>query len=221
MVPLWAHADTGWFAYDCGGRLAYMNPAMLRILGRRPAIGSTEFAIEVVPEARRAVHRAFSAMCCGAIDHLDTVLPALVRGEPRPIHVVLARIVAADGGTSVVGTVRPIIHSSDSTTTDHQQLLAIEQVLGRVLAELTAVADELPAETADSTALVPGLSVRQSEVLEWLARGECASAIAERLNLSPHTVRNHTKAIFKAMGVHSQAELVTHYRSRLAHPSRR
>ncbi len=33
-------------------------------------------------------------------------------------------------------------------------------------------------------------------------------AISRRLSISPHTVRNHIKAMFRKFGVHSQAELV-------------
>jgi DNA-binding CsgD family transcriptional regulator len=52
------------------------------------------------------------------------------------------------------------------------------------------------------------LSKRESEVLAELSAGGRVSGIAERLFISPHTVRNHLRSIFGKLGVHSQAELV-------------
>ncbi len=52
------------------------------------------------------------------------------------------------------------------------------------------------------------LSTRQWEILARLVRGERAQDIASSLYLSPSTVRNHLTAIYKKLGVHSQAELL-------------
>ncbi|MFZ5889553.1 MAG: response regulator [Myxococcota bacterium] len=52
------------------------------------------------------------------------------------------------------------------------------------------------------------LSSRELEVLALLARGDRVEQIAAAMFLSRHTVRNHLKAIFRKVGVHSQAELV-------------
>ena len=41
--------------------------------------------------------------------------------------------------------------------------------------------------------------------------------IASQLNLSQHTVRNHLKAVFRKLGVHSQSELVERYRAIQGH----
>ncbi len=53
-----------------------------------------------------------------------------------------------------------------------------------------------------------GLSPREREVVVLLLEGHRVSTIAQRLFLSPHTVRNHLKAIFRKAKVGSQAELV-------------
>lgn len=53
------------------------------------------------------------------------------------------------------------------------------------------------------------LSTREQQVLERLVAGERAPEIAKSLYLSPHTVRNHLKAIFQKLDVHSQVELVS------------
>lgn len=52
------------------------------------------------------------------------------------------------------------------------------------------------------------LSERELEVTECVARGLNTSGISEELRLSPHTVRDHIKAIFEKLGVSSRGELV-------------
>lgn len=53
------------------------------------------------------------------------------------------------------------------------------------------------------------LSAREQDVLHLLREGYRPRTIAERLQVSPQTVRNHLKAIFKKTGTHSQEELIT------------
>lgn len=55
---------------------------------------------------------------------------------------------------------------------------------------------------------VGDLSVRESEVLRTFVDGADVRATANALNISHHTVRNHLKAIFRKLGVHSQRELL-------------
>jgi DNA-binding NarL/FixJ family response regulator len=52
------------------------------------------------------------------------------------------------------------------------------------------------------------LSSREREVLHSLLAGQRVPTIARSLYLSPHTVRNHLKAIFRKLGVRSQTELL-------------
>ena len=52
------------------------------------------------------------------------------------------------------------------------------------------------------------LTVREREVLELLTEGLDGAVIAERLYLSPATVRNHIQHILTKLGVHSRVEAV-------------
>jgi PAS domain S-box-containing protein len=54
----------------------------------------------------------------------------------------------------------------------------------------------------------PNLTPRQAEVLRLLERGRSTKQIAEQLHLSVKTVRNHIRAVFGALGVHSRLEAV-------------
>ena len=57
-----------------------------------------------------------------------------------------------------------------------------------------------PADTA--------LTPRQIEILQLIAEGESTSQIAERLHLSPTTVRNHIARALAGLGVHTRVQAV-------------
>jgi DNA-binding NarL/FixJ family response regulator len=52
------------------------------------------------------------------------------------------------------------------------------------------------------------LSEREKEVLTLVTSGLRTGQVAQRLFVSPHTIRNHLKALFRKLGVNSQAALV-------------
>jgi DNA-binding NarL/FixJ family response regulator len=58
----------------------------------------------------------------------------------------------------------------------------------------------------------PQLSPREREVLELIAQGVSNAAIAERLCLSPKTVRNHISNIFSKLQVADRAEAIVRAR---------
>ena len=54
----------------------------------------------------------------------------------------------------------------------------------------------------------PHLTPRQVEVLRCLEQGRSTKQIAAELHLSPETVRNHVRRLFRALGVNSRLEAV-------------
>ena len=56
-------------------------------------------------------------------------------------------------------------------------------------------------------AAAEGLTNRESQVLDLVSTGYRVPSIADRLGISPHTVRNHLKGIFLKLGVRPQVEL--------------
>jgi len=54
----------------------------------------------------------------------------------------------------------------------------------------------------------PELTEREREILDLIARGENNAEIAQRLVLSPHTVRNHISNIFSKLQVADRAEAI-------------
>jgi DNA-binding NarL/FixJ family response regulator len=59
----------------------------------------------------------------------------------------------------------------------------------------------------DDDLLAP-LTARERQVLSHMADGAGRQQIAERLNLSPHTVRSHMQSLMRKLGAHSALEAV-------------
>jgi DNA-binding NarL/FixJ family response regulator len=72
-------------------------------------------------------------------------------------------------------------------------------LLTGVLRELTAVRKH----RSESERLVESLTPREREVLRCMVAGLGRKAVAERLFLSPHTVRTHMQNVLGKLGVHS------------------
>jgi PAS domain S-box-containing protein len=77
----------------------------------------------------------------------------------------------------------------------------------------SAVAGQMPLENMNPATKSPPpiqsglpLSDREREVLLWLAKGEDTKQIADRLCISPATVRNHTQHILEKLGAHSRLQ---------------
>jgi DNA-binding CsgD family transcriptional regulator len=63
-------------------------------------------------------------------------------------------------------------------------------------------------ESAATLGAFAALSAREIDVLRLLVRNRRPAAIARDLRRSIHTVRNHLKAIYRKLDLHSQADLV-------------
>lgn len=69
-------------------------------------------------------------------------------------------------------------------------------------------------QPATATELLPalaqwyGISARERTVIEEALQGQAAKQIARRLDLSPHTVNDHFKAVYRKTGVTSREELI-------------
>ena len=79
--------------------------------------------------------------------------------------------------------------------------------------ELEALLRERLAQPKPAPASVPGdsstpLTRRELEILRLMTSGANTKTMAERLHVSPATVRNHVQNIFGKLGVHSRLEAV-------------
>ena len=67
--------------------------------------------------------------------------------------------------------------------------------------------------TAANGHATDSLTPREREIVSALSNGHRVGAIAGRLRVSEHTVRNHLKAVYRKLDVHSQVELLSRWRT--------
>jgi two-component system, response regulator PdtaR len=83
-----------------------------------------------------------------------------------------------------------------------------------VLRDAGVVKVELhPGLTPEISARVGEMSRRELEVLQLLLSSRRVSSIARELSISAYTVRNHLRAVFRKLNVHSQTELLELFRA--------
>jgi DNA-binding CsgD family transcriptional regulator len=63
--------------------------------------------------------------------------------------------------------------------------------------------------SAEDTHDWPDLTERQRDVLQYLLQGLNEGEVAGRLHISPHTVHNHVKALYRVFDVSSRLELLS------------
>lgn len=80
--------------------------------------------------------------------------------------------------------------------------------LDRVVLAVVREIGEPPGHLVDSYAAEHGLSPREREVLQLLVRGYDTTGLAEHLGISPHTVRDHLKNVFRKTSNRSRSELL-------------
>ncbi|WP_407565690.1 LuxR C-terminal-related transcriptional regulator [Streptomyces sp. 184] len=145
--------------------------------------------------------------------HLAALPPGPARASalglavPAWLHAVVlqARAATAEGGTGAAPRIRlrtaagrwltchaSCLHGADGTP--HSTAVVIEPAAAAEIAPLLADAYELTA--------------RELEITQLLARGLATEGIAAELFLSPHTVRDHIKAVFDKTGVSTRGALV-------------
>jgi DNA-binding CsgD family transcriptional regulator len=68
---------------------------------------------------------------------------------------------------------------------------------------------------------LPRLTAREREILDLVAEGRTNAEIAERLSVSPGTVRRHLENIYAKLGVHTRTAAVAVFRQGPLHPLER
>jgi PAS domain S-box-containing protein len=183
-------------AVSSDGKIAFWNRSAEKILGH---------------SAREVVGRP----CCEVFVGRDAsgnrlcyrgchVLTLVSRGEPVQHFDMATRTksgkpVWLDISILVVPGARP-----DTSTTVHlfRDVTASKEIETLVRERL---AQTLPPPSPESEPQ-PELTRRELEILRLVAAGTSTRAMAERLHVSPATVRNHVQHILAKLGVHSRLE---------------
>ena len=74
-------------------------------------------------------------------------------------------------------------------------------VAAKLVAEFTRLAGRAPAEQKPTPELIEPLSLREREVLRFLAQGLSNKEIGQRLNIAEGTVKNHMSQVLGKLGV--------------------
>jgi len=136
----------------------------------------------------------------GALDALER---ALKLGEPEGY----ARVFI-DGGVPMARLLHEAARRGIVTEYTANLLAAFELESGAVVAPATGRKPAIPKPSV----LVEPLTDRELEVLHLLAEGLSNREIAQKLFLSPNTVRTHTYNIYGKLGVHSRMQAVARTR---------
>jgi PAS domain S-box-containing protein len=189
-------AGDGAFVITADGRIVLWNRAAERILGYT---------------AREALGRACCELFVGRDDSGNRlcykgchVMTLVKMGDPvqnfdmqtrtkagRPIWVNVSIIVTPNG--------------SGGPLTVHlfRDVTATKELLN-VVSERFSAQPPAPAESNGD------LTRREIEILRFVAGGESTKAVADRLHVSPATVRNHVQNILGKLGVHSRLQAVAY-----------
>lgn len=152
----------------------------------------------IVVTGQPTLATAILALRLGAIDYLLKPLQAAGFGE------------ALERALSQSRTLRSLRELRARMQGEQHLLERLEGALSTVEPRLHQP-QHLPLASVERQASAPdllvGLSRREIQILDRFSGGARAPTIARDLGISPHTVRNHLKAIFGKLGVRSQLEL--------------
>ena len=85
------------------------------------------------------------------------------------------------------------------------EIMVPAPMIGRIISSLAA----RQRERVERQQLMDRLTPREREILHLLAEGADNKTIADRLVVSPHTVRTHVQNVLAKLGAHSKLEALT------------
>ena len=199
LDPALAAAGDGACVVGADGRIVRWNRAAEKILGyaAREIVGRPccDVFIGHDDDGNRLCYQGCHVMKLMDIGETIQSFDMKTRskaGHPVWLNVSILRIPEAGGSGPVT------VHLFRDVT-------ATKELLTLVHERLTATAER---ENGDDPRAV--LSRRELEVLRLLATGLNTRAAAERLHVSPATVRNHVQNLFAKLDVHSRLEAVAY-----------
>jgi PAS domain S-box-containing protein len=195
LDALLSNTADGVCAVNERGKIAFWNRSAEKILGysARDVVGRPCCEVFVGRDA------SGNRLCYQGCH----VLTLVKQGEPVQHFAMATRTKAAkpiwlDISILVLPGTQP-----DASTTVHlfRDVTASKEIEALVRERLVQAQPSAPAETTP-----PELTRREIEILRLVASGASTRAMAERLHVSPATVRNHVQHILEKLGVHSRLE---------------
>lgn len=213
-----ATMNCGFIAEDPDGALVFINQKMLdwlgyeeeELLGRNVKVLVPEELHEFVEDDLAAAEEGDLRARLVAVRRKDSTTFPVVTIPQR----FLTPEGQFDGYYSIIVDLGAVLTARqigppaavDVRSTLHRIALELQSIS---LSASVGAVTTLPLQHPD----LEDLSPRESEVLALLVTGERVPAIATRLHISPHTVRNHLKSMYRKLDVGTQSELIERIRS--------
>ncbi len=204
-----ANCTDGVIAVDRGQKIVLWNEGATSILGFRSdeVLGRSCYEILRGTDAKECVvcrHRCDAITAAERLE-LSTTRDVTARTKlDREVLLTLSSIVAP----SRRGELYALIYIFRDVTRQHEVLRA-----ARGLAELVSGQPQVPPDSGSRERRSDPpveLTRREREIMSELITGASSEVIADRLSISPRTVRNHVNNILVKLGVHSRLEAVTY-----------
>ncbi|MGW4228522.1 LuxR C-terminal-related transcriptional regulator [Streptomyces sp. NPDC004980] len=188
------------------------GPAALRCLeraaseGRRYDVMLVDAELGILPTGARQVPVAVPdgngqvdgiSLVAGVRSGQPSIRTVVLAEKDDPRRAALALQAGASGWVAKDCSLQRLLTVIRGVLRDETHLPAA--LLTGVLRELTAARKH----RTESEQLVESLTPREREVLRCMVAGLGRKAVAERLFLSPHTVRTHMQNVLGKLGVHS------------------
>lgn len=194
-----ASAGDGVFVIGADGRIVVWNRAAERILGYAPreAIGRLccDLFAGLDDKGNRLCYQGCHVMTLvklgEAIQNFD-MRTRTKAGRPIWLNIsVLTFPVEKRNAALAVHMIRDVTATKELLTMVHERLSA-------------------PAAGEDAASAAATLTRRELEVLRLMAAGANTKVAAEKLHVSPSTIRNHAQNMFAKLNVHSRLEAVAY-----------
>lgn len=193
-----ARAGDGVFVVGPDGHVVFWNPAAEKILGypARDAIGRPccDILVGRDEDGNRLCHTGCHVMTLVRIGEAVQSFDMATRtkaGQPVWLNMSILSLPTVRGNHAMT------VHLFRDVTTSHE--------LARLVRERLMPSAEPEPANGQGT-----LTRRELEVLRLMGTGANTRAAADRLHVSPATIRNHVQNIFGKLGVHSRLEAVAY-----------
>lgn len=212
LLELIANTSDGVFAVDPHHRIILWNEAAERLLGFQAREVLGRFCYEVLGSRDPSGHLVCHKRCQ---PHLMAAEGELPPSQDLITWTKDGREIWLNVTTVVVPTHRRDLSVLVHIFRDISRQKEMEQFVQQLLSSVARLSwpqglEPLPEPLSLGTPRdhVQELTVREIEVLRLLASGTSTKAIAEKLCISPSTVKNHTQNILAKLKVHSRLEAV-------------
>ena len=209
---------SGFGIWDLEGTFLLANRCLAKWLDCTPEEAIGRNLIDFVPESEREqVRRSLAEVVAG---NPNTRMTTIQRDDGSSFPVLVSPALLSDGNgnsTGIAAIIMDVAQVEDSRLHTADSFIAIQMTLTRMYNELRSMnltaalpdSQPLPAAHPDFVNLTP----REYEVLTHLASGRRVANISEHLGVTPSTIRNHLKSIYRKWNVSSQHELIERVRA--------